>query len=110
MNKELTQCEWVSTVNSDRCDNHGGHPRICTAVITDLNAELRRQSQELERAREIVEVAKRAREYWLSAQGGCSQCDASVGFMCPECAIMNGFIIALRAYDATLTQPAPEKP
>ena len=35
---------------------------------------------------------------------------ASVGFMCPKCAIMNGFIIALRAYDAALTQPAPEKP
>ena len=54
MNKELTQCEWVSTVNGDRCDNHGGYPRICTAVIIDLNAELRRQSQELERAREAL--------------------------------------------------------
>ena len=55
MSKELMQCEWVSTVKGDRCDNHGGHPRICTAVITDLNAELRRQSQELERAREALD-------------------------------------------------------
>ena len=69
MNKELTQCEWVSTVNGDRCDNHGGHPRICTAVITDLNAELRRQSQELEimNSRVAVDAKSYERDQYLIA-------------------------------------------